>query len=99
MSKYRKKPVVVRAYQFFAGQDHNNWPKWLWEAWKKPHNQAGAFFHSSALSSKEVKFFIYTLEGVHEVSEGDYIIQGIGGELYPCKSIIFGLTYEPVEGE
>ena len=25
---------------------------------------------------------------------GDYIIQGVMGEIYPCKSNIFELTYE-----
>lgn len=39
---------------------------------------------------------IKTLEGIHTVSEGDYIIKGVKGELYPCKPDIFALTYELV---
>ena len=40
---------------------------------------------------------IHTLEGVHEVTPGDWIITGVVGEKYPCKDAIFKLTYEPVE--
>jgi hypothetical protein len=41
--------------------------------------------------------FIVTLEGMHRVSPGDYIITGVKGEKYPCKPDIFEATYEPVE--
>ena len=30
---------------------------------------------------------------------GDYIIRGVNGELYPCKSDIFEKTYEKEGGE
>jgi len=40
---------------------------------------------------------ISTLEGVMQADPGDWIIQGIKGELYPCKPDIFEQTYEPVE--
>lgn len=32
----------------------------------------------------------------HTISEGDFVIQGVNGELYPCKPDIFEKTYEPV---
>jgi hypothetical protein len=37
---------------------------------------------------------IDTLEGQMRASVGDYIIQGVNGEFYPCKSDIFKKTYE-----
>jgi hypothetical protein len=37
------------------------------------------------------------LEGKHLVGWGDYIIQGVKGELYPCKPDIFEMTYEEVK--
>lgn len=37
---------------------------------------------------------IHTLEGVMIVSEGDWIIIGVQGEVYPCKPAIFEATYE-----
>jgi len=39
---------------------------------------------------------VVTLEGNHRVTWGDYIIQGVQGELYPCKPDIFEATYEKV---
>ena len=39
---------------------------------------------------------IETLEGMMKASFGDYIIKGIKGEFYPCKSDIFQATYEEV---
>lgn len=40
---------------------------------------------------------IKTLEGIMRVDVGDYIIEGVKGEFYPCKPDIFTLTYEEVE--
>lgn len=44
------------------------------------------------------RYFIRTLEGVHECSEGDYIIKGVEGEFYPIKKEIFEKTYEIING-
>ncbi len=43
------------------------------------------------------KLFISTLEGMLEVSEGDYVIKGTHGEFYPCKPHIFTEIYEDAE--
>jgi hypothetical protein len=42
----------------------------------------------------EIGLRIPTLEGVMEATEGDWIIRGVEGELYPCKDSIFRKTYE-----
>jgi hypothetical protein len=42
---------------------------------------------------------IHTLEGDMRADEGDWVIQGVAGEFYPCKPHIFELTYEPFDGE
>lgn len=39
---------------------------------------------------------IRTLEGDMRAEYGDYIIQGVQGEFYPCKPDIFEATYEDV---
>ena len=44
-----------------------------------------------------VKLCISTLEGVMTADRGDYIIQGVNGELYPCKPDIFEKTYDIAE--
>lgn len=45
--------------------------------------------------------YIYTLEGSHHISEGDYIITGeqSESERYPCKPDIFLKTYERITKE
>ena len=40
---------------------------------------------------------IHTLEGPLGVSHADWIITGIKGEKYPCKTDIFEATYEAVK--
>lgn len=39
---------------------------------------------------------IFTLEGKMNADVGDWIIRGVAGEYYPCKSGIFEATYEEV---
>lgn len=42
-------------------------------------------------------FVVDTLEGCFAVSDGDWIITGVVGEVYPCRPWIFDMTYEKVE--
>lgn len=42
---------------------------------------------------------IETKEGTLTASEGDLIIRGVQGEVYPIKPDIFRETYEPVEDD
>lgn len=96
MARYRKKPVVIEAFQMTEEQrwDNSEWPEWLHLAWNKHPGDAGAFYSDVATGEY---IFICTLEGDHKVSYGDWIIQGVQGELYPCKPDIFDATYEVVE--
>jgi hypothetical protein len=48
-------------------------------------------------SESPTGYQIDTLEGSHQVTEGDWIITGVKGERYPCKPDIFAATYDPVE--
>lgn len=97
MPKYRKKPVVIEAFQMTKEHrwDNSEWPNWLNEAWNKEPDVAGSVYCSLDVPDEEL--FIKTLEGVHRVGWNDWIIQGIQGEIYPCKPDIFGATYEPVD--
>ena len=79
--KYRKKPLIVEAEQWF--------PK------KKIEGVYTKI--SDKLCLEFDKAYIYTLEGEMHVSPGDYIITGILGEKYPCKPDIFEMTYEKLE--
>lgn len=95
--KYRKKPVEIEAFQYdgdLKGSDGNYYvPDWAVKAFED------GIMHFEGCTSDEppCELFIDTLEGTHHVSVGDYIIQGINGELYPCKPDIFEKTYEKVE--
>ena len=91
--KYRKKPVVIEAVQL------------LWQNWNEVCEFAGVGKRSEgkpegfnpAGKSERLGLHIPTLEGVMTADEGDWIIRGIKGELYPCKPDIFEATYEAVE--
>jgi len=90
--KFRKKPVVIEAFKWTGGPDQTEDPEWIVEAIK-----AGMVrFENSGTSN--VVLLIDTLEGTHRANQGDFIIQGVKGELYPCKPDIFEATYEPVKG-
>lgn len=47
--------------------------------------------------SERIGLQIPTLEGVMLAVEGDWIIRGVKGELYPCKPDVFALTYDEVD--
>lgn len=94
MAKYRKKPVEIEAFQYdgdLKGSDGNYYvPDWAVKAFEE-----GIMFYDSLSGREEpCELFINTLEGKHHVSVNDYVIQGINGELYPCKPDIFEKTYE-----
>jgi hypothetical protein len=95
MAKYRKKPVIIDAFQmthFYF--DNNAWPDWLKEAIEK-----GYIFlrHKNSTWRDDVAGKIPTMEGVMEISFSDWVIRGIQNEFYPCKPDIFDQTYELVE--
>lgn len=84
--KYRKKPVVIDAWQNII---HSAlMPDWLL------HGMQVGFVKRNF---GETKFYINTLEGVMTADLNDWIIRGIKGEIYPCKPDIFEATYEKVE--
>lgn len=39
---------------------------------------------------------IKTLEGTMTAIQGDFIIKGVEGEIYPCKPEVFRKTYDPI---
>ena len=110
MPKFRKKPVVIKAHQWFKNGDH-------------PEDGTERFtegeFIGELLEGKVVRYFrrpdvdgrsicsecynpfnihgwIDTKEDGHRVCPSDWIITGIKGEMYPCKEDIFAATYEAV---
>ena len=91
--KFRKKPVIVEAVQFGYRFD---WPDWFQDAVSSNKimvANTGKFHNPNKICWAE----IYTLEGIVIANNGDWIIRGIAGEIYPCKPDIFEKTYEMVE--
>ena len=96
--KYRKKPVVIEAFQMTPETrvDNSDWPEWLNKAWNYERDEIGAVF-PTVQGTSDATISINTLEGEMVVSFNDWIIQGVSGELYPCKPDIFDKTYEKVD--
>ena len=93
---FRKKPVTIQAFQMTEARrsDNADWPNWLHQAWNAEPGE-GALFIDKDDPARHL-LALGTLEGVHRVQWGDWIIQGVKGELYPCKPDIFEATYEEV---
>ena len=110
--KYRKKPVVIEAEQWFKNGDHSEDGCEMFDAGKGPFQGEGhvvRYYRNPDDDGKRrcqhcgnimhLHGWIDTLEGGHNVCPGDWIIKGIKGEFYPCKPDIFEMTYELVEGD
>ena len=78
MGRYTKIPVTINAVQW-TGSNRVEIEEFL------DGNENGEF--------KGDGLFISTLEGIMRASKGDFIIQGVNGEFYPCKPDIFEKTY------
>jgi len=110
MAKFRKKPVVIEATQWFKNGDHpkdesksstSGKQRFLSEGsivryFRRP-DISGSALCSECENEFHVHGWIDTLEDGHRVCPGDWIITGIKDEMYPCKPDIFEATYEPVE--
>jgi hypothetical protein len=86
--KFRKKPIVIEATQWWTDGDH---PAVLPVYTYGPNDE-----HWSPSVPTE-QGWIRTLEGEMRVNPGDWIITGVKGEHYACKPDIFEATYEAVE--
>ena len=86
MSLFHKKPVVIEARRFTGESSAINICNWAAD---------GGEVISYYPDTKQLG--IATLEGDMTADLGDWIIRGIAGEFYPCRSDIFVATYEEVE--
>ena len=91
---YTKKPVTIAAYQFteqMALDCLNSGKAAPWGL------RVSGKWHREDNVLHEAYIWIDTLEGKMKASVGDYIINGIKGEIYPCKPDIFEATYQPAQ--
>ena len=82
MARFRKKPIVIEAWQLpmqdAASRIFDVNPNIIFKR----------------VNGMIVEAIISTLEGTMVASGHDWIIRGVKGELYPCKPDIFAATYE-----
>lgn len=84
MPKFRKKPVVIEAKQL------------TFESQAEVKEWCGGKTYSTPPMRQVTGIEISTLEGNMVALFGDFVIQGVNGEFYPCKPDIFEKTYELV---
>ena len=94
MARYRKKPVIIEAIKYIGrgnfekDVDDIGVPDWIWKALE----------NKIIVSTNGTDpLIINTLEGYMTIGIGDWVIQGVQNEIYPCKPDIFDATYERVE--
>lgn len=88
MPKYRKKPVIINAFQL------------TWEVivtktlpdWIIGSKNIKILFNEKIKNSQYA--IIDTIDGRMQANANDWIIQGVIGEIYPCKNEVFEKTYE-----
>lgn len=78
--QYVKKPVIINAIQYTPETQQFIFD-WL------RFNDVG--FNSNCTD----EIIIPTLEGEMKLTLGNYLIQGVQGEFYPCRADIFEATY------
>jgi len=96
--RYTKKPVTINAIQW-DGENVSEIMRFL-------QNNEGQMTANTKvnfdLTAKPIRLLIHTLESTSdplEASIGDFVIIGIKGEVYPCKSDIFADSYDLAEGQ
>jgi hypothetical protein len=108
--KYRKKPVVIDATQWFKNGDHpqDNCFRPFEDTGEIPvlprEGKIVRYYRTPDIDGQHQCMYcndimhnhgwIDTIEGGHIVCPGDWVITGVYGERYPCKPKIFEATYE-----
>ena len=80
--KHKKKPVFIEAMLLNSTNDSIK--------------KCIEFTQGKAKKGIDGNLILETIDGDMVVNIGDYIVKGLKGEFYPCKSDVFEKTYEPV---
>jgi len=99
MAKFRKKPVVVEAVQFFP-ENAQEVLDFIGSKWPARDQPAGLYGNRIGRKFVAIGLWVRTFEGDMQAMQampGDWIIKGVKGEFSTCRQDIFEATYEPVE--
>jgi len=100
MPKFRKKPIVIEAEQWFPDRKIEGVIRESDS--DAPLNFIDQYgdtrpFRGTDRDVENRVGLIQTLKGFHVVRSGDWVITDVNGEKYPCKPDIFEATYDKVE--
>ena len=94
MSRWRKKRIIVDAWQFLPVGQREEPPAWIESQW---------FYEDSDTSGKAARrqrgtphMLIPTPAGPLRADLTDWVIRGVKGDIYPCNAVVFAASYEPV---
>jgi hypothetical protein len=97
MNSYRKKPIVIEAIRINSKnlmeiisvlEKAGSLAKVAW---------VDSFSDKCGDSPPYIEIGINTLEGTITARHGDFIIRGVRGEFYSCRSDVFEETYDEVD--
>lgn len=92
MTKYQKIPIMVEAFQLTKDLEVKDTPEWF----QKAIEDGIAHWQEKPIYGNLKVIYLFTLEGRMECIEGNWVIRGVEGELYPCKDEIFNKTYREI---
>lgn len=93
MARWKKKPVIIDAWQFRGRYDFDTADLLLEES----EGQVRPFYEYDESGEVYIDhLYIKTLEGIMKAVPGTYIIKGVEGEWYPCQPSVFKATYDKV---
>lgn len=84
--RFIKKPIEIEAFRF----GYDSLPEWF------ANELNVSVWMQSTQDNRTIGCLIQSLEGRIMCLNGDYIIKGIMGEIYPCKEDIFLASYDEV---
>jgi hypothetical protein len=93
MTKYRKRPVVIDAWQVQPIYDHH--VEWIIDIDGVPTGLDVCRRLCGGPEPGKAHLHVRTPEGTMRADQGAWIIRGVKGELYPCADDVFRATYEP----
>lgn len=90
--KFRKKPVTIEAMRY-DGTPETATPIINWAL---SQGETITYWCGNGENCRDSTHVLHisTLEGTMAANVGDWIIRGVQGEFYPCRSDIFDATYE-----
>jgi hypothetical protein len=83
MPKFRKKPIVIEAWEWDGNTAVDTRPDWV---------RVGDY-----QTTADRELVVPTRAGVRYAAPGDWIIRNAMGEIYLCKPHIFHAGYEAIE--